>query len=57
MMTINFVRRALQCRNGIGLAGGGLRHDVIVEVLQWSGSSDGEGVSGGLAVEGRGVKW
>ena len=29
----DFVRRALQCRNGIGLAGGGLRHEVVGEVL------------------------
>ena len=29
----DFVLRALQCRNGIGLADGGLRHDGIVEVL------------------------
>ena len=29
----DIVPRALQCRNGIGLAVGGLRHNVIVEVL------------------------
>ena len=29
----DFVRRALQCRNGIGLVGGGLRHKVVVGVL------------------------
>ena len=29
----DFVRRALQCRNGLGLAGGGLRHEVVGEVL------------------------
>ena len=29
----DFVRRALQCRNGLGLAGGGLRHEVVGGVL------------------------
>ena len=48
-----------KCRNGIGLAGSRLLHDVIVEVLKWSGLSGGEGVSSGLGgcEEGRGVEW
>ena len=33
----DFVRRALQCRNGIGLAGGGLRHNVVVGVFAVAG--------------------
>ena len=44
----DFVRRALQCRNGIGLAGGKLLHNVTVEFLKLSGLSAGEGVSSGL---------